>query len=190
MKLSNRVKRHASLLATKGQDCKDWYQFAHAQVIAGAVILDVEPKRFADLLAIFSPRVSVTRSIRFAVHYIQTGQHAHDVMGSIRAAVAHYEETGEIRGPKTGPFAKALMGNPTAIVVDTWMAIAYGVDPGKVRSKYVREPIDQHIRSVAKRKGWSPAETQAAIWAGIVRQHGRNVPQLFIEPEVDNVAPF
>ena len=219
MNIPNDVKRHVSRLATAGADERHWYQFAHAQVVAGAVILDVEPKRFADLLALFSPRVSVTRSIRFAARYVRTdlqgcrdccfpgplgpcrhdvcngqvvhsGEYASDVMRSIRASVDHYELTGEIRGPKTRPFARALMGDLDAVVVDTWMAVAYAVDPLKVRSKYVRGPIEQHIASVAKRKGWKPAEAQAAIWAGIVQQHGRNVPQLYIESEVDNVAPF
>jgi len=173
-------------LAKLGQEGRDWYAFANAQVKAGAVILDISERRFADLLAVFSPRVTVVRSVRFTVYYVKTGKYLPDVTRNVRASVKHYEATGEIRGPKTGPFADALMLDQDAIVLDTWMALAFKIDQGLLRSKYVETPCKRLIRRVAKRNGWTSAQAQAAIWTGTVIEAGRNPAQLFIEAELDN----
>jgi len=159
--------------AKQGIDGKAWYVNAKQQVDIAARILNTTPRRLADLLALFSPRVTVKRSIRFTIKYLQTGEFAHDVMQGVRASVRHYEHTGEIRGIKTRPFANAIAGDTTAVVLDVWMAFAFGIDQRSFTRKPVFAKCHKRICKVAKRLGWSNAEAQAAIWTYTVRSYGR-----------------
>lgn len=160
-------------MADAGADGRLWYAHAADQVRLGADRLGIEAGRFADLLALFSPRVSVRRSIRMAVHYATTGQYAHDVMQSVRTAVAHYEATGAIRGPKTGPFARALRGDITAIVLDVWMSRALGVPQKDLERVGIHAEGTLRVRSAGLELGWPPAAAQAAIWHTVIRRAGR-----------------
>lgn len=160
-------------LALAGADARPWYDWALAEIQAAAPILGVTETRLADLLALFSPRTSVKKSVRLTVHYIRTGGHVHDVLPMVRVGVAYYEATREIRGCKTAPFAKALMGDKSAVVLDTWMAVAFGVDPNWIKDRpKLRRRMAATLQRVADSLGWPVAETQAAIWAATVRGQG------------------
>jgi len=156
--------------ALAGEHGRDWYDETREAVTDLAYILDVQPQYLADVLAITSPRVQVRRNIRIAVRYIKEGT-LDGVLPGVRTALAHYEETGEIRGPKTSAFAAALMGDPEAIVLDVWMARALGVDQAKFSSAKVRREAERRVRKVARRLGWAPAQVQAAIWTHWVETH-------------------
>lgn len=180
-------------LALAGAEYRDWYVWATDQVTLAAEELDIDPKKLADYLAIFSPRVSVRRSIRWTLHYLRTGEFMPDVTRSHKAAMLHYNLTGEIRGPKTGPFALALRGNVDALVLDSWMGKALGIEPDRLAVQAVWKAAAARVLSVAKRLGWTPTQTQAAIWAGIVLEERINVPALNILSELgsmDTLPPF
>lgn len=161
-------------VAEEGSEYRPWYVYAGDQIAKVAPILGTDPGRLADMLALFSPRVSVSRSATWAVTYIQTGRFMADCTRGHKAAVEHYLLTGEIRGPKTGPFAKALRGDPNAIVLDTWMGVAMMPDtnPGRFEVRAVWDKAANRLREVAAYLGWPVAETQAAIWGGTyLRSH-------------------
>lgn len=159
--------RTLTRLAESGAHGRHWYTYAESSVRSAAATIGCDPGRLADLLALFSPRVSVRRSIRMTLAYVTTGHHLPDVICYTRSAVAHYERTGQIRGPKTSAFAMALRGDPTAIVLDTWMARAFHVRQADLERRTVRTECMRRIRLTARRLEWSPAETQAAIWTAI-----------------------
>lgn len=163
--------RTLASIALANADNRDWYRYANTQILHAAThTYHCTPTRLADLLSLFSPRVAISRSVRFTHTYLTSNKRFEkDVVYTIRASVRHYEATGKIRGPKTAPFARALMLDPHAIVLDTHMGSLFGIDSKRFEVKMIWNECASRIRSAAKLLGWQPAETQAAIWAGALR---------------------
>lgn len=156
--------------AGRGKAFRRWY--VHARLVAARVATETGQTtgRVADVLAITSPRTSVTRNLRVATGYLRGEGLPSDVVRATRAALRHYEATGEIRGPKTSAFAKALRGDNNVCVVDSHMARAFGYRADDARALWVRRPIERRLRRIARMWGWTLAETQAAVWAGYYRE--------------------
>jgi hypothetical protein len=162
--------------ANDGRAYRRWYVHARLVVKQVATWTDTPVEHVADVLALTSPRCAVTRNLKVTYAYLQGDGFPVDVVRGTRTAVEHWERTGEIRGPKTGAFAKVLRGDDSVCVVDSHIARAFGYDGKVARSMYVRGPIGNVIRRLARRFGWDVAGTQAAIWAGYYRQtypHGK-----------------
>ena len=158
--------------ARAGASERDWYARAELSIRAYATERGFDPARVADVLSLTSPRVSVSRNVRIARHYLETGAPTSDTMWSVRAALAHYEDTGEIRGPKTGAFARALMGDPDAVVVDVWVLRAFDLRGWKSLTPKRYRDVSARIRRLATVLGWTPVECQAAMWTGIRATYG------------------
>jgi cobalamin biosynthesis protein CbiD len=131
-----------------------------------------------SLLALFSPRVSVKRSVNFTKHYISTGEYRHDVVRSVRAAVDHWSKTGEIRGPKTSAFRNAMLGDLNAVVLDVWMAKFFKVDQKVFGTKSGYRLFSERLCRIADALGVSPRDAQATVWVYTLRLHGRNPPMM------------
>lgn len=159
-------------MAIVGESGRYWYHAAARKIAAVASELGCEPKRFADVLAITSPRVKVARNWNLTLKYI-AHQSRDGMMKGVRAALDHYLATGEIRGPKTGPFARAVLGDEQAIVLDTWMAKAFKCPHEKLRTKAVHAECATRVRAAAGILGWTPAQVQAAVWTAAVRAANR-----------------
>lgn len=186
-------------LALQGVTGRHWYAYAAAEVRESAARLDVPVEEFSDVLAITSPRVSVGSNVRITLHYFRSDKTLPSgVISGTRAAMRHYQTTGEIRGPKTSAFAKACRGDLSAVVLDVWMARAFGVDQAKLSdSPRVHREACRRIRAVARRLGWEPAEVQAAIWTAVATlgpgekrtnpsdKRYRSAPQMNITGRID-----
>jgi hypothetical protein len=159
-------------LAIVGQNGRGWYRDAATVIAAEAAVIGVTAERFAAVLAITSPRVRVRRNWTLTVQYLSSGS-TEGIMKSTRAALAHYEIGGEIRGPKTGPFARACLGDPQAVVLDVWMARAFNVDPRRIGGKRLNAECTQRVQAAAGILGWTPADVQAAVWTATVRAAGK-----------------
>lgn len=158
--------------ALEGQAGKDWYQnAAHiCQLEADAIGCNVG--MFIDVLAITSPRVHVAKNWRLAVNYLRYGR-VDGMMRSVRAALAHYATTREIRGPKTSAFSRALKGDNDAIVLDVWMAAFFKHDQRGYSRQAGRIEAESAIRGAALALGWTCIEVQAAVWYAAVRRARR-----------------
>ena len=192
--LCNRCERYARI----GQAYRRWYAVSRAVIRR---LVDYHTNRptddplaafgkrhdsvnayqtLCDLVAITSPRVSVTRNLRFAWGEFTGEDRPRDMIRSTRVALDHYYKTGIIRGPKTSRFAQVLRGDDSIVVVDTWMARALSVPDNRARNKSTQELAERVVRSVQGRfvkwffsdpNRWTMAETQAAIWAGMIRTY-------------------
>lgn len=171
-------------LAELGADCRQWYAVARQSIADYATTGRHNPEHVADCLALFSPRCTVTRSIRNADLYLCCGRIRGDVIRSVRRSVFHWELSGRrhINGLKTSQFAAALRGDDTAVVVDVWMSAALGIDQEQLKLRSAYATASRRIASAARRLSWPPAETQAAIWGAVYRQSFQrpNVPYLDI----------
>lgn len=169
MRSINKLQEFALL----GEVNKDWYKNAKINMALTAKEKDWDLNRYIDVMAITSPRVSVKRNMYLAEHYMTHGQHASFFMPNIRAGLDHYELTGEIRGPKTSEFAKAIRGDGSAVVLDVWMARAFNVEQKDLDKKDIRNKAIAYIRRLSNRLSWTCAEVQAAIWYTACLQGGR-----------------
>lgn len=164
-------------LALEGEQYREWYQQAEQEIRITCLHYGWCPTRFADILALTSPRTQVTRNWRVTKMYMRGEPMPKDVMRTTRAAIAHYEATGEIRGPKTSQFALALQGVPHAVVLDTWMAMALKCNI-RFKPAEVRLEAERRVRLAARRLGWPAREFQAAVWCATVKRAGRSVPSM------------
>lgn len=117
----------------------------------------------ASIISAYSPRT------RWAHNKAKTVQHA---MGDVpRGITAHYatarlaETDGfnALRGLKTNAFARAIAGDPNAVVIDTWMMKAAGIDRDAPTVRQYRAMVDI-VHDIAPDVALTPAETQALIW--------------------------
>jgi len=166
--------------ASSGRHYMGWYRYASSEICEAASLLETDPHTLASYLALYSPRVQVKRSIRLACHRVQTGEHARGAMAHVRAAVEHWEQTGEIRGPKTRAFRDALLGDESAIVLDVWMARALGVDQRAFGVKSVYAQASGRVADAAGILGVPPARTQAAIWGMTISRAGLNAARMIL----------
>lgn len=157
-------------LARQGEYGKDWYTEAEYSIKEYANAKGFTAERVADVLAITSPRVSVKHNVTLATRYLETGSTQGMMLGRIRA-LQRYERTGEFSGPKVTAFSKALQGDSKAVVVDSWMVLAFSkISVSKNPSLRTHKYISRVVRSSSTILGWEPAQTQAAIWVA-VRSH-------------------
>jgi hypothetical protein len=162
-------------LAVEGADGRHWYQGAELQLRRLCEVHDWDPTEFAEVLALTSPRVQVSRNVPLAIKFMRTGL----CMRLHRAQIEHWLKTGVIRGKKCEPFARALMGDPTAVVLDVWMSKALGVTHAQVTQKRVMDVAVPRVHKVARALGWTPCQVQAAIWtAKFEEAHTMRAPGL------------
>lgn len=169
-------------LALAGIDRLDWYQQATEQIVKICAQENWDVVEFSRKLAILSPQVAIRRNVRMALEYVGNGHHMGNTVRSVKRSLEIYETTGKIGGNKVPEFARALLGDDEAIVLDTWMskAMVREIDPSvkHFARKATKLAAQKLVRKVAKRLGISPRECQAAIWSGKFREAGQQ-PQYF-----------
>ena len=159
-------------LARQGVKGRDWYARARASIEAYAARHGFTVPCVCSILAITSPRVHVSRNVAMADHYLRHGTYPPGSMPLVRRSLDRYEATKTFGGIKSNAFARALWGDPNAVVVDVWMIRAFGRGdwPSMTDRRYRR--IAGWIRGIATRLDWPAAEAQAAIWTGCRSQYG------------------
>ena len=163
--------------ALGGAHGKDWYTLAELSIRRHCNSLGFDVQTYVDVLAITSPRVNVRKNVQLTNAYMVArcnSPHAvapgvspppplvhvgvAGLMRSIRSGLEHYERTGEIRGPKTSAFARALLGDPDAVVLDIWMARALNIPQASLAARKARDPATARGVKVARGLGWEPRQ--------------------------------
>lgn len=157
-------------LAKIGYSGRTWYADTHKffQVLCRDKGWQLE--EFVHLVAITSQRAHLKKNLRQAMLLMQ-GKRV-KLLPATKKALIHYRKTGRIHGLKTSAFARALLQDQEAVVIDVWMQRACNVSflPNTPR-RYAL--LANKILRAARRAGIPPAQFQAAVWCGILKKEGR-----------------
>ncbi len=137
----------------------------------------------SGLLAIASPRVQVSRSIKIAKQFFADQSKLSGTMTAIFDKMVDYwnNPNSFIWTKKVGAFYNAIIGDSDAVVVDIHISRAFGFDDGfpmqttKAANK-LNDIIVNYISDMDVKT--SPRDTQAAIWCGWLRFQGKEVGEL------------
>jgi hypothetical protein len=83
-----------------------------------------------------------------------------------------------LNGRKIDNFAKALSGDPEAVVVDRWIMRAFGFNKGTAPTDLQYDFMENAIKKLAADQNMTPRQLQAAIWFGFknAAEKGKNRP--------------
>lgn len=171
-----REERRATIVAARfvrymNESCaggEDWYTRATSEIRAK---YGADADLFSDLLAATSPQTDVRMNVKLAEDAYdrhRRGLKQKPWIGSHGPNIARAVRGEELSGPKVRAFARALKGDPHAIVVDTWMlrAAGYGT-PGRVKRPASFRIVRRAIELTAAKVAWSgltATSVQAVIW--------------------------
>ena len=176
-----------------GYQDRDWYRSTLATFRKELVGYDV--KLFVKLFALTSPRTNfkanLTNAFR-AYSLMEKGRTfrgkgflpaVENALGDFRNG--EFDFKAEYRGGrrKISNFANAILGDKDAIVVDTWLLRAYGLQDhytwrGKPYPYTPRQSeydlIENHIRHLAELCGYEPRQIVSMLWSGIRQVQSNN----------------
>lgn len=141
-----------------------WYEQALAEAYSVADSARVTVEVGAGILAAFSPRTRWAHNVRLA-HAYATGRPTPGLSASRAAAdrvTAHGLEA--LTGPKVSEFARAILGDRDAVVIDSWMMKAAGIHDRDAPSPVQRRRIADAVRILARRHNTTPRTMQALLW--------------------------
>lgn len=117
----------------------------------------------ASVVSAFSPRVTwahnKVKALQYAEGITPKGLRSH-VNAADRVCRMGFDG---LRGLKTNAFARAIAGDPEAVVVDVWMCRAAGLGKDAPNVTEYRA-IESAIRKFARDHSSEPATMQALLW--------------------------
>jgi hypothetical protein len=143
-------------------DGADWYVRARAGIEAR---FGADADLFCDLVAATSPQVDVGVNVRLAEEALRAHRAGRPQKPYLPCHAGNIDRAlkGEpLSGPKVRAFARALKGDTSAVVVDTWMLRAAG-DLSVYRPSSYRI-VDRAVRLVAEWESIPETEVQARVW--------------------------
>jgi len=164
------TKLHEYVIA--GFDNRFWYEASNQNASAFCRQHDIPIADFLAILAILSPRVQVSHSIRLAKQYVLEND-TRGIMQQRVRALDVWRTTGKISGVKINAFYKSLMLDDEAVCVDIHMSRLFGYDGDLMRTtKYWtsrREKAQRVVRKLARHWGVKPRQMQAILWCGYLK---------------------
>ena len=158
----------------KGQSLVDalaWYNEAQQFAMHLTTITPWSLEVAASVVSSFSPRNKWATNKAHALSFAM-GVNPKGLRNNLRMAQASTRlGFNALRGLKTNAFARAIAGDMSAVVIDTWMVKAAGLDSSKSLSKGKYFALASAVTAVALGMGWSNAATQAVIWCAIRGGH-------------------
>jgi hypothetical protein len=158
---------HGRLMqATFGQveQASIWYRDAEEVAEEVARNLDTTLEVGASVVSAFSPRERWSTNVAKAIAYSLGGRPKGLQNNLTMADNAMTLGFDALKGQKTNAFARAIAGDTDAVVIDTWMIKAAGMDSTKGVNKTQYALLSDTVRNLAREHGLTPRTTQALIW--------------------------
>tara|TARA_R100001463_G_scaffold43544_3_gene90812 strand:- start:1863 stop:8399 length:6537 start_codon:yes stop_codon:yes gene_type:complete len=175
----NTLRKFVEELAEQGKVGKDWYEKS-AQAALDVAGGDMQvAEKILDLIAVTSPGMPVKTNMGQAVKLMYqiaqgevtgAGRFPTTVRKQVEGLIAG-KKLNEVMGDKkVVSFAENLKRSLTGaddnrVTVDVWMQRAYGFE-NEVPTDAQYQSVSKDVTRIAKKKGWTPKQTQAAIWVG------------------------
>ena len=158
----------------KGQalaDAMAWYCEAQAFAMHLTTITPWSLVVAASVVSSFSPRNKWATNKAHALSFAM-GVNPKGLRNNLRMAQASTRlGFAALKGSKTNAFARAIAGDMSAVVIDTWMIKASGLDSSKGVNKTQYATLAAAVTIVARNMGWENAQCQAAIWCAVRGGH-------------------
>lgn len=122
---------------------------------------------FLGFLAVTSVNSTVKANMTLALKAYAQHNQSKPFKGFLKQVIVNLHNVvngRELKGPKINAFFLALKGDKQAVVVDRWMARAYGFK-SVTTANYDR--IERNIRHEAGANDMEPSDFQAWLWADI-----------------------
>ena len=125
----------------------------------------------ASVVSSFSPRNKWATNKAHALQFAM-GVNPKGLRNNLRMAQASTRlGFNALNGMKTNAFARAIAGDMSAVVIDTWMIRASGLDSAKGVNKSQYATLAAAVCRVAYAMKWENAQAQAAIWCAVRGGH-------------------
>ena len=155
----------SSITAQTRFEVSVWYHTG--QVVAGELVTiraEWSLEVASSVLSAFSPREKWARNCDMARKFAR-GEPTPCLGMSIRNANASVlQGFNALKGRKTNAFARAIAGDGSAVVIDTWMLKPLGL---KSVTPKQYDMLVGAIQDIAKEVGMTPRNLQAALWIHI-----------------------
>lgn len=140
-----------------------WYHEAQEVARMVADNMGIDLIRAACIVAAFSPRERWSVNVRKAIEYSygNTPSGLSNNVAMADASLVHGFDA--LKGLKTNAFARAIAGDPNAVVIDVWMCRAAGL-PTDSPNKTQYNMLADAVRNIASEHGLTPRTAQALIW--------------------------
>ena len=181
MRISAKLDAYIRDLAMIGDDYRRWYFESRDSIRDYCLAYDRDRQFVTNIIAIYSPRVQVSRNVTFAKHFLEYGNHPDGSLKARTAAAEHYVRTGKFSGRKVIAFADNLLDPESSqlVTVDTHIAKAYGISSDFNDDQF--QSICRHITAIARTAKILPSEVQAAIWCGRFLYELNRTPEPFLD---------
>jgi hypothetical protein len=141
-----------------------WYHEAQEVAEDVAENLGASLEVGASVVSAFSPRERWSSNVQKALAF-SMGKPVVGLQNNYRMAERSLELGFDaLNGQKTNAFARAIAGDPDAVVIDVWMIRAAGMDASKGVNKTQYNALSDAVRKVASDHGITPRTAQALIW--------------------------
>ena len=162
---------------------RSWYTEAAGVVADISESTALTPAQVCGAFSALSPRVHYVRNVRLTRtlcrmwHDVQdlgvdllpraedTARALGCMSSPMREAYAALKSEHTPRGPKTGAFYRAILGDDSALVLDVWALRACGLE--RLPRVGERRTITASYRSAAARRGETVRDFQAIVWCAI-----------------------
>lgn len=153
---------------------RSWYPEANRRLREIALRTDSKPAQAAAVFAIVSPSAGVTTALRWTEEILAGerlgGRWPGTQVPAIERVLATTKPAKAVRGPKVSAFYRAIMGDPSALVIDRWAAYAGGHESREKNiPRALYREIEAAYRSAAAACGESVRAFQAIVWI-VVRE--------------------
>lgn len=155
-----------------------WYDQVHKEL---KELFGQDAPMVAQLLAATSSNSTVKSNVTLALKaYMKVKAGEPVTEGFLPAVVKQINRVAAgqpLEGRKIDNFARALVGDPDAVVVDRWMLRAFGFTHD-APTPHEYDVIETAVKELAKQRKVSPRQMQAAIWFGVknAAEAGANRP--------------